>query len=60
MVKKFASDVRSNFADIATTISNSYDKADEVKFRRQTITSIFGTGTSYLSIFSEASTQGSL
>ncbi|MGM0597300.1 MAG: hypothetical protein ACQES9_09700 [Myxococcota bacterium] len=39
----FGSDVRSNFADIATNISKSYDKADEVKFRRQTMTSYFGT-----------------
>jgi hypothetical protein len=44
-VKKFASDVPSNFADIVDTISRSYDKADEAKFRRQTITSIFGMGT---------------
>jgi hypothetical protein len=45
MVKKFASDARNNFADIVDTISRSYDKADEVKFRLQTMTSIFGTGT---------------
>ncbi len=51
MVKKFASDERSNFADIVDTISRSYDKADEVKFRRQTITSIFGMGTIYPSLF---------
>jgi hypothetical protein len=31
-VKKFASDARSNFADIVDTISRSCDKADEVKF----------------------------
>ncbi|MDA3864597.1 MAG: hypothetical protein PF689_12090 [Deltaproteobacteria bacterium] len=46
MGKKFTSDARNNFEDIATTISRSYDKADEAKFRRQTITSIFGMGTS--------------
>ncbi len=40
--------MRSNCADIVDTISSSYDKADEVKFRRQTMTSIFGIGTSYL------------
>jgi hypothetical protein len=47
MGKKFASDAPNNFADIATTISRSYDKATEVKFRRQTLTSIFGMGTKY-------------
>ncbi|MDA3864405.1 MAG: hypothetical protein PF689_11120 [Deltaproteobacteria bacterium] len=47
MVKKFASDARSNFADIVFTISRSYDKADEVKFRRQTMIFLFGMGTIY-------------
>jgi hypothetical protein len=50
MVKKFASDAPSNFADIATTISRSYGKADEARFRRQTITSIFGMGTNYITL----------
>ncbi|MDA3864345.1 MAG: hypothetical protein PF689_10810 [Deltaproteobacteria bacterium] len=33
MVKKFASDARRNCDDIVATISRSYDKADQFKFR---------------------------
>ncbi|MGM0596118.1 MAG: hypothetical protein ACQES9_03685, partial [Myxococcota bacterium] len=46
--KKFASDARDKFADIVATISRSYDKTDEVKFRHQTMISIFGMGTGLL------------
>ncbi len=45
MVKKQVSDARNNFSDIVDAISRSYDKADQLKFRRQTMTSIFGMGT---------------
>ena len=63
MVKKFGSDARNNFADIACTISRSYDKADELNFHCQTMTSIFEMGTSCslgIEIIANTTSKGTL